>query len=1145
MVCLRNTGQARVIDDFNDNTKTDWTDFVFGAGAGSIVEQNGQLKFELPGEATVGLNSPLFCASTKSSETFTLQEGRSLEFRVDVVQGGGDRSYATLAFIPAASGGPQELKGYTLAKSPTDVLLVKGINQYFIDDDIARIKQDNITLVLSLTAKGGSVIIHGEVLDKDQNDAVIWEYTTVDTPVADPMDTGTDSPPAPYLGAGNFVLLLYANYEPNNQTTAEFPFQATYDNAEVFVTESVVIDDFNDNQKTSWEDFSFSPPFGVPSEQNGQFYFELPLAFVSQVGPVFSASTKTSPLVEVKEGEKLEFRVDVINGGLKDSFAILGFIPTSVSGPGTLKGYSFAKSITDVLIVKGIQQYFVADDEATADLKQENVTLVMSLTTRSGTVTIDAKILDKDANDAVIWHRRIQDTSAADLMEGGTDSPAAPYIGTGNFVLMLYADYSTSAPEDPYFATFDNAVVATLPQAGNTPPIISDILPTDRANFLSAPAQISFKVTDDQALSDDKISVTVNGTNYTTANGLVVSGTGTTRTASLGGLGANVNYVVTLRAEDSNGEATTRALDFDTFAPNSLALEVEDFNFGSGQFIDSVVLVAEGGSHASSYSLQIGTDGVDYSDTQTAPAGAGNNPYRPDDEVRAARTRDNLRAKYVAAGGPDAGIYDYDVGDIAAGEWLNYTHTFPAASYEVYLRESIANLQTAESALEKVTSDPSQENQTTQVVGSFLGTLTGFTYRNFPLTDASGQNKVVLRLSGRTTLRLRQITADTDDGARLLNYLVFIPVADVGVQRATVSAVEPAANSTVETVEPRVLATIQNRDTTVNTATVQLEVNGQVVSATVTPNASGATVSYTLTPLLASGATNQARLTFKDNEGVDISTSWEFVISYRSVDPALRIVGSGKDRGFNVRVVQAQIGENTDNSLTFAETLLRPGTTMLTNYDVTVVAQKINYSQDGPPATSGNAIFGEDELIPGLDPFYGTDDVAMEITTYLDLAAGKYRFGATCDDGYKVQAVADFSARDTAPLAFHNGGPADESYDFIVSESGLYRFRMVWYERGGGAHVEWWQGNFANADRVLLNSDGAGLVKAYTTITVPTQFDPPTLSSGQVTIRWTGTGVLQESTNLSTWTDVPGQPASPYNVTVGTSPGAKFYRVRP
>ena len=65
-----------------------------------------------------------------------------------------------------------------------------------------------------------------------------------------------------------------------------------------------------------------------------------------------------------------------------------------------------------------------------------------------------------------------------------------------------------------------------------------------------------------------------------------------------------------------------------------------------------------------------------------------------------------------------------------------------------------------------------------------------------------------------------------------------------------------------------------------------------------------------MTPLPASGAPNNATLTFKDNEGVESVTPWSFTVTYNSIDPAWRVQGTGKDRGINARVVQAQLGTN-------------------------------------------------------------------------------------------------------------------------------------------------------------------------------------------------------------------------------------------
>ena len=59
-----------------------------------------------------------------------------------------------------------------------------------------------------------------------------------------------------------------------------------------------------------------------------------------------------------------------------------------------------------------------------------------------------------------------------------------------------------------------------------------------------------------------------------------------------------------------------------------------------------------------------------------------------------------------------------------------------------------------------------------------------------------------------------------------------------------------------------------------------------------------------------------------------------------------------------------------------------------------------------------------------------------------------------------------------------------------------------------------------------------------TAVVVPA-FNPPVLSNGQLTISWTGTGTLLESTNVAVpmiqWTPVPGNPSGSYTVTPATN----------
>ncbi|PYJ79382.1 MAG: hypothetical protein DME22_25530, partial [Verrucomicrobia bacterium] len=68
------------------------------------------------------------------------------------------------------------------------------------------------------------------------------------------------------------------------------------------------------------------------------------------------------------------------------------------------------------------------------------------------------------------------------------------------------------------------------------------------------------------------------------------------------------------------------------------------------------------------------------------------------------------------------------------------------------------------------------------------------------------------------------------------------------------------------------------------------------------------------------------------------------------------------------------------------------------------------------------------------------------------------------------------------------------------------------------------------------------------TVSPQPKFDPPVISGNQVTISWTGAGILQEASNLTgnpaDWSNVNPQPAgNTFTVTVGAT-SRKFYRIR-
>src|SRR5437588_302385 len=91
-LALLPNAKAKVVDNFDDNVKTDWSDFSFGLG--TSTETGGQLKFAIP-----AAGQAIFAATTKTTDTYTVQDGRTIEFRVDLVSGNSKDSFAILSWI--------------------------------------------------------------------------------------------------------------------------------------------------------------------------------------------------------------------------------------------------------------------------------------------------------------------------------------------------------------------------------------------------------------------------------------------------------------------------------------------------------------------------------------------------------------------------------------------------------------------------------------------------------------------------------------------------------------------------------------------------------------------------------------------------------------------------------------------------------------------------------------------------------------------------------------------------------------------------------------------------------------------------------------------------------------------------------------
>jgi hypothetical protein len=138
-------------------------------------------------------------------------------------------------------------------------------------------------------------------------------------------------------------------------------------------------------------------------------------------------------------------------------------------------------------------------------------------------------------------------------------------------------------------------------------------------------------------------------------------------------------------------------------------------------------------------------------------------------------------------------------------------------------------------------------------------------------------------------------------------------------------------------------------------------------------------------------------------------------------------------------------------------------------------------------------------------------------------------------------------APDTTPYlgSFDGGrGASDSIFAFNVAQAGVYPLRLVWFEGGGGANLEWFSVT-PDGSKVPINAPVAGSLKAYRTRTFVPPLEPEVAASrdgADIVITFRGT--LQSSSTLGgTFTDVPGA-VSPLRVPAASSSGNLFYRSR-
>ena len=294
-------------------------------------------------------------------------------------------------------------------------------------------------------------------------------------------------------------------------------------------------------------------------------------------------------------------------------------------------------------------------------------------------------------------------------------------------------------------------------------------------------------------------------------------------------------------------------------------------------------------------------------------------------------------------------------------------------------------------------------------------------------------------------------------------------------------------------------------------SSVALKLNGTAVDTSkITTSKSGntTTIAYrNLAAPLASGSTNSVEITVKDTKGATVTGTRSFVVApYTTLDASLAVTGvSTSQPGFTLITHQRDVG--LENTVARAEQQLRGdlGPNLAAPIE-NIEEGTINYNQDAP-GNAGNFNSGngfEDKAIPGIDAFSNSDNIAMEILTYLHFdTPGVYTLIFNSDDGFRTSVAKNRREQlNNVILSQFDGGrgASDTAVTLLIPTAGFYPVRSVWFEGGGGANLEWVVQRDGQPRALINDSTTPASVKAYRAASsaVPpgVVFTNPTRNSG-------------------------------------------------
>jgi hypothetical protein len=386
-----------------------------------------------------------------------------------------------------------------------------------------------------------------------------------------------------------------------------------------------------------------------------------------------------------------------------------------------------------------------------------------------------------------------------------------------------------------------------------------------------------------------------------------------------------------------------------------------------------------------------------------------------------------------------------------------------------------------------------------------------------------------------------------------------ITIGGEGPDPVEFTSLFPAAGARDVHPNAPVVVVLRHGEAEVNPASVVLKFDGVEVPSQVISEAGTTTIRRQSEAMLAPGLSHTVNLTFLDDAPIPqtYSREWSFsVLDYSQalVVPAELAVNFNpsihRTRGFALEIAAVDpFWDFVISDMETAEALWEwdffnlVDESILNEFGYFIETQDLNYQIDGAP----RGVRANDRLFPGIEREQSGDQFALQAYALLHLHPGFYRMNVSMTQEFKIavggsgeelEVPAEFT-----PCANCSGDDAPWILEFVVTQEGVYPFRLLYYSPGGSASLEWVVVT-PSGSRLLVNEDGLAGIPAY----VPAFALPlgPALAIDRVglnlTISWEGAGVLESATNVSgPWNEVPNV-GSPHTAATGES--RRFYRLK-